>query len=63
MKNQAQKLILLKRMAEIKLELTSLQQKFKEITKQIKDLRKNAVVRKDSKKIEDLRKKIVGIVE
>lgn len=58
MNNQTQKTALLKRMAEIKLELKTLQQKFKEIKKQAKEIRKNAVTRKDNKEIEDVRKKI-----
>jgi len=63
MKNQIQKTALLKRMAEIKIELKTLQQKFKEITKQAKEIRKNAGVRKDKKRIEDIRQKISGITQ
>ena len=63
MKNQIQKTALLKRMAEIKIELKTLQQKFKKITKQAKEIRKNAGVRKDKKRIEDIRQKISGITQ
>lgn len=58
MNKQTQKTALLKRMVEIKLELKTLQQKFKEIKKQKKEIRKNAGARKDNKAIEDVRKKI-----
>jgi len=62
MKNQTQKIVLLKRMTEIKSELKMLQQKFKEIKKEKKEIRKNAGVRKDSKAIENVRNKISRIV-
>ena len=58
MKNQQTKAVLLKRMAEIRLELKTLQQKFKEIKKGAKEIIKNAGVRQDSKEIKGVRKKI-----
>ena len=61
MNNQNQKIALLKRMAEVELELKTLQQKFREIKKEAKEIKKNAGVRKDKKRIEDVRRKLQAI--